>query len=412
MSKILEQIKNNLINTHENAEDISSIDFINEIRKLEKSHPTLCGEGLYKKAYHLKPGYILLKTKSYKVDPPSIIKKANALKKMGVNIACPVFFTSEKNIRRFKGFFQSEDYPVQYQVQEEAKGSHVRIINEDSLVKYLSAFSPNLDFKKIDKEKLNNAYNLQMAKHRAKTGLPHLKNFFMDYVILTELGTQDKHSENVYYSSKDGYKFFDLHFDFDFNENENFAEVVKQRLARRSNFFEDHDYSTFLTTSFGLNKSDFTETPNENNFSQYVYNGVLLFQYLKMLNSNVPESPNYNPLFPNARAFARKTIADFYENKNLLVGKVFAMNPKTLATLEKALISNDDGVLKSIAMQHGLGKDFDFSCIDVPNFLETMHLSHTFDYKDPTPKANTSQNTSDHASLNISQNGDYDYELV
>ena len=412
MSKFLEQIKNNLINTHENAEEISSIDFIEAIRKLDKSHPSACGEGFYKKAYYLKPGYILLKSKSYKVESASIIKKANALKQMGVNIACPVFFTSEKDIHKFKGLFQSESHPIQYQVQEEAKGSHVRIINDDSLCKYFSAFNPNLNFKKLNREELTKSYNLQMAKHRAKTGLPHLKKFFTDYVILTELGTQDKHSENVYYSSKDGYKFFDLPFDFDFNENENFAEVIKQRLAKRSKFFEDHDYASFLTYSFGISKIDFTTKPNESNFSQYVYNGVLLFQYLKMLDSNVPENPNYNPLFPNARAFARKTIADFYDNKNTLRENVFAMDPKTLSTLEKALISNDNKVLKNIAMQYGFGKNFDFNCIDIPNFLETMQLSHTFDYKNPTPKALDTRDQSEHASLSISPNGDYDFGLV
>ena len=411
MSKFLEKIKKNLINTHENAEEISSIDFIEAIRQLEKSHPSACGEGFYKKAYYLKPGYILLKSKSYKVESASIIKKANALKQMGVNIACPVFFTSEKDIHKIKSLFQSERHPIQYQVQEEAKGSHVRIINDDSLCKYFSAFNPNLNFKKLNREELTKSYNLQMAKHRAKTGLPHLKKFFTDYVILTELGTQDKHSENVYYSSKDGYKFFDLPFDFDFNENENFAEVIKQRLAKRSKFFEDHDYATFLTYSFGISKVDFTTEPNESNFAQYVYNGVLLFQYLKMLDSNVPGNPNYNPLFPNARAFARKTIIDFYDNQNTLRENVFAMDPKTLSTLEKALISNDNKVLKNIAMQYGFGKNFDFNCIDIPNFLETMKITHEFDFGNPTSSQAPTSSNVDHIKVSANDNN-FDFEMV
>ena len=88
------------------------------------------------------------------------------------------------------------------------------------------------------------------------------------------------------------------------------------------------------------------------------------------------------------------------------------MDPKTLSTLEKALISNDNKVLKNIAMQYGFGKNFDFNCIDIPNFLETMQLSHTFDYKNPTPKALDTRDQSEHASLSISPNGDYDFGLV
>ena len=411
MSNFFEELKKSIL-ASKNASNKANMDFIDAIKELEHSNPQILGEGIGKKAYRLIPNYIILKNKTpLHLNPANIISNANKLKDLGVNIARPVFFASKKDVSNLKHRFRDAD-SILYEVQEEAEGSHVKGLDEENIYKYFKAHNPDLKLNNLGKEKLIKEYNLEMSKHRALTGLPHLKRFFIDFVILKVLGNKDLHPENIFFSSKKGYKFFDLLLDFEIPKGMKFSTYVKALLKQNLSRNETSFYNEFIINSLGLGKEKIDQTPDENNFAQFVYNGVSLFQFLKMLNSNTPDSPNYTPLFPNAKKYVQKTVADLYENKGSLNKSIFAMNPKILLNLEKALISNDDVVLKNIALHYGLDENFDFSCIDTNKFLKAMHISHAFDYKDPNPKPIVTNNQNTHANVSVSKDGSFDLEFA
>ena len=61
------------------------------------------------------------------------------------------------------------------------------------------------------------------------------------------------------------------------------------------------------------------------------------------------------------------------------------MGSKILMSLENALLTNNNTALHLIAKKLNLPEDFDFACIDIPFFLETMKATHEFDFANPNP---------------------------
>ena len=342
--------------------------YINLIKKAERK-VIICGEGNSKTGYAID-GHIVLKSRKAPVDPAENIKKLTALKNYGVNIALPKFFTSQDKVEK------EGNRLIFYEIQEEAKGSFVNVSREESLYSHIVAFNPSLR-KQLINQKLAKNYNIEMAKHRAKTHLPHLSNFINDYLTLSALGNGDMHSENVYYSSINGYTFFDLSPFMKIKPDKNIDSQIITALSSGETLDSSANLYFFTEYCYRLCKPQATEHFSDN-FSQFVYNGILAHQLKKALKANIPENPCYNPHFPNIRNFARTL-----ENTQVLEKQYFSMPPMILFKLEQGLLNNNEDALNFVRQEYNLGENFDFSCIDIPNFLETMKITHEFDFANP-----------------------------
>ena len=124
------------------------------------------------------------------------------------------------------------------------------------------------------------------------------------------------------------------------------------------------------------------------------------------LKANTSENTYYNPFFPNAKDFAER----IEKNEWFFREELFALDPVTLQQLEKGLINNDVELLNQIRTKYELGENFDFSCIDIPNFLETMQITHDFDFANP-PQPQTTQSAINHTQVKY-VNGKLEFELV
>ena len=384
--------------------------YINLIKKAERK-AIICGEGKSKTGYAID-GHIVLKSRKAPVDPAKNIKKLTALKNYGVNIALPKFFTSQDKVEK------EGNRLIFYEIQEEAKGSFVNVSNTNNLYYHLAAFNPNLNEEETNKIKLKEQYNLEMAKHRAKTGLPHLKKFVSDYFMLRTFGNGDMHTENVNYSSTNGYTFFDItaliNIDPAFDIASQFQDQLESQTINSSRLlnlsFQATKFELFMEDCFGLGLINnfpiaLKESLIDYYFSQFVYNGILTHQLLETLNNSFVNDSN--PLLRIGKDISHyiKTHDGFFENN------IFAMHPNDILMLEEGLINNNSLLLNQIRTKYKLSENFDFSCIDIPNFLETMKLTHEFDFSNPkSSQAPTSSNV-DHIKVSANDNN-FDFEMV
>ena len=374
--------------------------YINLIKKAERK-AIICGEGNSKTGYSLK-GHVILKTRKEPFKPAEYIKKLTALKNYGVNIALPKFFTSQDKVEK------EGNRLIYYEVQEEAKGSFVSVSRKESLYSHIIAFNPSLRKQLIIEEKLAKEYNIEMAKHRAKPHLPQLSNFVFDYLTLCAFGNGDMHSENVFYSSKDGYTFFDLSPYINIDSNEDLNSQLRNATTK------DHTVDAFSTLQMFMKYCYAVKTFQSNfinrkkHFEQFVYNGILSYQLIDALKANTSENTYYNPFFPNAKDFAEK----IEKNEWFFREELFALDPVTLQQLEKGLINNDVELLNQIRTKYELGENFDFSCIDIPNFLETMKITHEFDFSNPAKNQTPTSLNVDHIKVSAIDENNFDFEMV
>ena len=376
--------------------------YLNLIKKAEDQELESCGSGDYKKAYSLD-GHVILKSFDAHYKPAKSITQATALKNYGINIALPKFFTSKQK--------ENPDWRlIFYQIQEEAKGSFSKISREESLYSHIIAFNPQLKNEQINLKQLAEIYNIEMAKHRAKTGLPHLFKSIEDYLTLSLLGFRDIHHENVYYSSTNGYTYFDLYSDMSFN-SDNIKRVLEGQSKLTNSYAHIYSLSpikNFLDYCFGIDNFELSPHNNSNNFPQLAYNSVLTYQFIETLKAHVPKNACYNPLFPYLSGIAQDFEEDF---ESMIFYDTFSMHPKYLLLLEEGLINNDKKTLDRVRVKYDLGENFDFSCIDIPNFLETMKLTHEYDFSNPkNSQAPTSSNV-DHIKVSAKDNN-FDFEMV
>ncbi len=384
--------------------------YLNLIKKAEQDS-TKCGVGVYKTGFYCNNHVILKSTKSL-FHPAEYIKKLTALKNYGVNIALPKFFTSQDKVEKFG------DPETFYEVQEEAKGSFVNVSNTKNLYYHLVAFNPNLNEEEPDKVKLKQQYNLEMAKHRAKTGLPHLKKFVSDYFLLRTFGNGDMHSENVNYSSTNGYTFFDItaliNVDPAFDIASQFQDQLESQQHKSASSllnlsFDATKVELFMEDCFGLGMNCFPLTSKDlvnNHFSLFVYNGILTHQLLETINKSCDN--DINPILKNGKNISHyiKTHDGFFENN------IFAMHPNDILMLEEGLLNNNSVLLNQIRTKYELGKDFDFSCIDIPNFLQTMKITHEFDFGNPTNNQAPTSSNVDHIKVSAIDENTFDFEMV
>ena len=385
--------------------------YINLIKKAERSTKK-CGEGLSKSGYYCDK-HIVLKSDSELYKPSEYIKKLTALKNFGLNVALPKFYISQEQVKK------NGKKSIFYEVQEEAKGSFVNVCKPKHLYSHIIAFNPELKTKKINKNDLKQAYNLAMAKHRARTGLPFLSKFAFDYLTLREFGNTDMHSENVYYASDVGYTFFDIYSHLTVDPNKDIASQLKQVAKIKNPKGKPYDWSTYVYQPSWMD--DFLEHTlgvadyyipyqdcREEYFSKYVYNSVLCYQVIEALKANTPENPCYNQFFPDANEKAKKMERHpyFFDNK------VFAMKPDCLLLLEEGLLNNNPNQLQLVREKCKLSENFDFSCIDIPNFLETMKLTHEFDFANPTSSQAPTSSNVDHIKVSAIDENNFDFEMV
>ena len=386
--------------------------YLNLIKKAEQDS-TKCGVGVYKTGFYCNNHVILKSTKSL-FHPAEYIKKLTALKDYGVNIALPKFFTSQDKVEKFG------DPETFYEVQEEAKGSFVNVSNTKNLYYHLTAFNPNLNEEETNKIKLKEQYNLEMAKHRAKTGLPHLKKFVSDYFMLRTFGNGDMHTENVNYSSTNGYTFFDITALININPAFDIASQFQDQLesqtinssSRLLNLsFQATKFELFMEECFGLGMINnfpiaLKESLIDYYFSQFVYNGILTHQLLETLNNSFVNDSN--PLLRIGKDISHyiKTHDGFFENN------IFAMHPNDILMLEEGLINNNSLLLNQIKTKYKLNENFDFSCIDIPNFLETMKITHEFDFSNPTSSQAPTSSNVDHIKVSAIDEKNFDFEMV
>ena len=371
--------------------------YINLIKKAEKK-AIKCGEGNSKTGYTLD-GHVILKSRKAPVEPAENIKRYIALKNYGVNIALPKFFTSQDKVEK------EGNRLIFYEVQEEAKGSFVNVSREESLYSHIIAFNPSLRKQLINQKKLAKNYNVEMTKHRAKTHLPHLNNFLNDYLTLCAFHNGDMHSENVYYSSTNGYTFFDLSPFMQINPDKDIASQIINVSDGGETIDSQTTLNRFLQDCYGLICPIDVSKHSSENFTQFVYNGILAHQLNETVRANIPENPCYNPHFPNTRNFAYTL-----ENSKCLRENYFSMPPMMLLTLEQGLLNNNEDSLNLVRDEYNLGKHFDFSCIDISNFLETMKITHEFDYPNPT-NTQTSTSSIDHIKVDRNIHGT-EFEFV
>ncbi len=378
--------------------------YLNLIKKAEDQELESCGRGDYKNAYSLD-GHIILKSFDEYYKPAKSITQATALKNYGVNIALPKFFTSKQKA------IDGGNKLIFYQIQEEAKGSFPRVARERSLYSHIIAFNPQLKNEQINLKKLEEIYNLEMAKHRAKTGLPHLFKSIEDYLTLSLLGFRDIHHENVYYSSTNGYTYFDLYSDMDF-DSDNIKRILESQAEltnRHSHIYSLNPLRNFLDYCFGIDNFELSPHVNSHNFPQLAYNSILTYQFIETLKAHAPKNAFYNPLFPYIRGIAQDFEEDF---ESMICCDTFSMHPKYLLLLEEGLINNDKKTLDRVRVKYDLGEKFDFSCIDIPNFLETMRLTHEFDFANPTNNQAPTSSTVDHIKVSTIDENNFDFEMV
>ena len=394
-------------------------ELINDENNSESSKFSVCGEGKYKKAYLIGSNKILLKSYVKVLKPSRAFLNALALKKLGVNIAMPLIFSTQE--------LKNNLYPIfhTYHIQEEAKGSFVNVLRANQLIKHIASFNSNINeeyLSSLNENDLKNQYNLAMAKHRAKTGMPFIKKYMFDFCILNLLNFHDLHTENVFYNSQTGYTFFDLDPDnylFDAIPNENYEQTdivskIKARLDKYSNAkFKTHDYvfSNFIITMLGVTPENYSPQPITcENFAQYVYNGIITHQLIEAMKTNVPENDCYNPYFPYVKDCAIKMELQLNDKSNPVLNDLMIISPKNLFKLENALIENNSQALNEIREEYNLPEDFDFSCIDIPYFLDTMKATHDFDFANP-PQPQTTQSAINHTQVK-DVNGKLEFELV
>ncbi len=396
-------------------------ELINDENNPESSKFSVCGEGKYKKAYLFDSNKILLKSYVKVLKPSRAFFNALALKKLGVNIAMPLLFTTEKSSS--DDYFHSGYYS--YQIQEEAKGSFVSVLRTNQLIKHISSFNQNINedyLKSLSECDIKDQYNLAMAKHRAQTGMPFIKNFMFDFCILNRLSFADLHTENVFYNSHTGYTFFDLDPDiflFDALPNESYEQSnimskIKSKLEKYANAkFETHnyDFGNFIISMLGVTPENYIPKPiTPENFAQHVYNGIITHQLLEAMKTNIPENECYNPYFPHAKECALKIESQLNNRSSPVLNDLLLISPKNILKLENALIENDSTSLDEIKEEYNLPEDFDFACIDIPNFLETMQATHEFDFANPNPAP---INHSEREHMEVKENnGELEFGLV
>ena len=398
----------------DNEIEFISQSIINGIKNIEDKNVLSCGYGANKQAFTtpILPNKVILKSTDYMVHKPSKeFYNGLALKKFGVNVAFPQLRLNSSEI------FTNGDSNTWYEVQDEAKGSFVSAFRGRSLSQLIITNNPNLKYnllKYTSGKNFIDQYNLAMVKHRAKTGLPHLKKFYFDSNVLNAVKNFDMHTENIFYSSKDGYTFFDLSCDLlnSFsrlfsNSNDLIYSMLKNN---RSEYKEESHFQTFLTKLYGIELPSFTNPLKSDpsfGFTLNVYNGVLFYQFLQAFKNGSPENELYNTYLPNTSKFLHDETLKL-ENG---LSELFALAPSKLLKLEKALTLNEQSGLNEIKDEFDLPADFDFACIDIPNFLETMQQTHKFDFSNPNPAQLNQTQTREHIEVNETD-GELGFGLV
>lgn len=410
-------------------EDISlqNKEYIEMINQIESSTQSPCGEGKNKCAYRIN-NKILLKTEKVVRPASENFYRALALRKYGINIAMPLFSIHENELKNI-------DYgDYSYQIQEEAEGSFVSVFRANSLLEHINEFNPNKTYgERLTSKQLLIAYNTQMAKHRAKEGLRHMPKFFSDFRTLKALNYTDLFYENTFFSSKKGYTFFDLEYiDSNITLNGNIAEEIEKAKKSTSKATEEYYYRDFFGCGLGiyhdgagLNNPNKSATQmlisfisnkyypdnvlNEENFPLYVYNGIIAHQALETM-KNSSDLGDYCSRTPLVKKFAEKKEKELNKS-DICDDGTFAMGSNTLMSLENALLTNNQVALHAIAKKLNLPEDFDFACIDIPYFLDTMKATHEFDFANPT-HAQISQ-TPDREHIEVNENkGSIEFGLV
>ena len=367
------------------------------ILDVESGNVKQCGEGRHKTGF-FSNGKIILKSDVPARPASESFYRALALRKMGVKIAMPLFEIHENELKNIG----NGDY--YYQVQEMAPGSFMSAGRVSSLTDHISSCSndPFL-FDGVSRKKLLLQYNTQMAMHRAKAGLPHLNQLFTLCRSLIGTSHEDVCCENINFSSFAGYTSFDLNHTKDLNSNDNIVEQLKNILKNTSSATEDYCYRVLFSQVLGidnicagvvLRESDkptlmqkvfHTKKPtnylNNENFPLFVYNGIITHQTIETM-KNAPKMNGEQSNKTHAKKFAEKMENKLNTNNTITEG-TFAMGSNMLMSLENALLSDNKVALHAIAKEFNLPEDFDFSCIDIPYFLETMKATHEFDFAHP-----------------------------
>ncbi len=372
-------------------------EYTHHIKELMESEnpgkkPCICGEGVHKKGFLINSNKILLKSDTKVAKPGQAFFIALALKKFGVNIAMPLLFTTEASV------YPNKSHPYySFEIQEEAKGSFVKSLRADSLIEHITSANHDINieyFKDLDKSKVRDQFNLAMTKHRAKTGMPFIKNYMFDFSTLKILGFKDLHTENVFYSSQKGYTFFDIDQTNNLFDDETFKQAeaiskIKENLENYSNYSSEtieRDFMNYMISALGLSTPSHIAKPTlKRGFAQYVYNGIITHQLLESMKTNTPENDCYNPNFPHAKDCAIKLESQLNDKSNTVLNNAILISPNNLLKLENALLENNSTSLDEIKEEYNLPEDFDFSCIDIPFFLETMKATREFDFSNPNP---------------------------
>ncbi len=404
-NQFVEQSSNTFSNAYSTYSDYKS-KYCKLISQVEEQENLACGHGLHKTAHLLPDGKILLKSNYGEYRKSETLSKALLLKKYGINIALPLFFTSSNTAFKKKGKI------THYEIQEEAKGSCVSALGESFLEEHLFACNPKLKDTKKTSEEIFNEYNLAMAKHRAKTHLPFLSKFVYNFCSLYGLQNDDMHAQNIYYSSSNGYTFFDLEFDFETKKSSITNTQKIKDIEKHIRYYISEPtiatscFNDLILRGYGVNQFQ-CGFVNSGNFSQFVYNGILMHQLRETFKANQPENQVYNPNFTHLKDFAENKLNSIFPNNELCV---FAMNSSTLMNLEEALKTNNTQALNEIKEEYNLPKDFDFARIDIPNFLETMQITHEFDFANPNP-APINHSEREHVEVK-ENNGELEFGLV
>ncbi len=404
-------------------------EYVQMVNQVENSTQAPCGEGRDKSAYRINNKILL---KSDKVVRPASenFYRALALKKYGINIAMPLFQIHENELKNI----DCGDYS--YQIQEEAKGSFVSAFRSNSLLEHLAAFNietfKSSTVQELTAKELLIQYNTQMAKHRAKTGLPHMNKFFSDFRTLKALNHGDVFYENIFFSSKKGYTFFDLEYtDNNINPSGNVVDEINKAISQTSKPMEEYYYRDFFACGLGIYRDGasinfpektatqmiFTLVSNKykpddvltaENFPLYVYNGIIAHQAIETM-KHATDLGSHNLRKPLVQKFAEKKEKELNKS-DICDDGTFAMGSNTLMSLENALLTNNQVALHLIAKKLNLPDDFDFNCIDVPYFLETMKATHEFVFANPNPTPIETP-TREHVELK-EVNGELEFGLV
>ena len=354
----VDEIIQNLIAKQDANDALARTDRLNKaelyshIKQIENKKANQMGNGTFKNVYPFKGDKVILAGLLHKNDFDHRQQIIDQLIECGINTPRLIFHTTKGNHN--------------YEVQERAKGSFLRTNYYHYILDHLSGLSgKTLKIESEDERALKHKYNFEMIKRRTLTGIPHIEKFLIDFTCLKAVGALDILPRNFFYDPKTGYSFIDLNVS-DFSKNiKNMKDYLNSKVNSSSEFKNATGYADFIFECIASDDGYRYNFFNNNlHFGEYVYSGILLKQFLNVMQTST------HPHLKFAKSFAENFDFDC----------ITSASPKTLELLYSGIKTNDETIFKYLRKEFGLPASYDFSKeLDGESFIKAMDLTYAME---------------------------------